>query len=228
MVSATINGNRGKGGTHLNADGLNGIADSAREHLDAKHKAREQALALTREVIRLSANAIRNIHRGNFDAAEVLLDKARDNLAQTEAHLADHRDIYYAGFVHDSQKEFAEANTTLALIADRPLPGPEELRVMPSAYLNGIGETVGELRRHLLDRMRAGDLEHCERVLGVMGDIYDVLVTMDYPEAVTGGLRRTADAMRGILERTRGDFTMSYTQKRLEDRLSELEGKLAE
>jgi translin len=115
----------------------------------------------------------------------------------------------------------------LALVADRPLPGPEDLRISPAAYLNGIGETVGELRRHLLDRMRAGDVQHCEQVLGVMGDIYDVLVTMDYPEAVTGGLRRTVDAMRGILERTRGDFTLSYTQKRLEDRLSDLEGKIA-
>ena len=98
---------------------------------------------------------------------------------------------------------------------------------MPTAWLNGLGETVGELRRHLLDRMRAGDIEHCEETLGVMGDIYDVLVTMDYPEGVTGGLRRTADAMRAILERTRGYFTMSWMQKRLEDRLRDLEARLA-
>jgi len=211
----------------LNADGLPEIAETARDYLDAKHKAREQALALTREVVRLSANAIRNVHRDDFTTAESLLEIARQNLAQTEEHLADHRDIYHAGFVHDAQKEFAEANCTLALVAGRPLPGPNDLQISPAAYLNGIGETVGELRRHLLDRMRAGDVQHCEQVLGVMGDIYDVLVTMDYPEAVTGGLRRTADAMRGILERTRGDFTMSYTQKRLEDRLNDLEGKFS-
>ncbi len=211
----------------LNADGLPEIAETARDYLDAKHKAREQALALTREVVRLSANAIRNVHRDDFTTAESLLEKARQNLAQTEDHLADHRDIYHAGFVHDAQKEFAEANCTLALVAGRPLPGPNDLQISPAAYLNGIGETVGELRRHLLDRMRAGDVQHCEQVLGVMGDIYDVLVTMDYPEAVTGGLRRTADAMRGILERTRGDFTMSYTQKRLENRLNDLEGKFS-
>lgn len=179
-------------------------------------------------MIRLSANAIRNVHRADFPSARGLLDKARDNLARTEILLAEHRDIYHAGFVHDSQKEFAEANCTLALIAGEELPSPEDLGVTPAAYLNGIGETVGELRRHLLDQMRAGNVEHCEQVLGVMGDIYDVLVTMDYPEAVTAGLRRTADAMRGILERTRGDFTMSYTQKRLEDRLSEMEGRLNE
>ncbi len=211
----------------LNSDALNSIAENIRAYLDAKHRAREQALALTREVIRLSANAIRNVHRRNFDVAEELLRKARANLDETETLLAEHRDIYHAGFVHDSQKEYAEASCTLALIAGRPLPGHEEIGVMAGAYLNGLGETVGELRRHLLDSLRAGDIAHCEESLGVMGDIYDVLVTMDYPEAVTGGLRRTADAMRGILERTRGDFTTTYMQRRLEDRLRELEERLS-
>ena len=210
----------------MNTDGLNDIADSIRKHLDAKHRAREQALALCREVIRLSANAIRAVHRHEFPAAEELLAKARRNLDQTRAGLTDHQDIFHAGFVHDAHKEFAEAHTTLALIAGRPLPAPEELGVMGASYLNGLGETVGELRRHLLDSLRAGDIPHCEESLAAMGDIYDVLVTMDYPEAVTSGLRRTADAMRGILERTRGDFTMAYAQRHLEDRLRELEERL--
>jgi translin len=211
----------------MNTDGLSEIADSVRAYLDAKHRAREQALPLTREVVRLSANAIRNIHRGNFTAAEELLEKAKSNLQQTEAGLQYHRDIFYAGFVHDAQKEFAEAHTTLAFIAGRPLPTPEDLGVMGAAYLNGIGETVGELRRHLLDSLRAGDIQHCEECLGAMGDIYDVLVTMDYPEGVTAGLRRTADAMRGILERTRGDFTVAFAQRRLEDKLRDFQERLA-
>jgi translin len=206
---------------------LSEIADSVRAYLDAKHKAREQALPLTREVVRLSANAIRNIHRGNFAVAEEFLAKAKSNLEQTEASLQEHRDIFYAGFVHDAQKEFAEAHTTLAFIAGRPLPGPEDLGVMGAAYLNGIGETVGELRRHLLDSLRQGDIQHCEETLDTMGDIYDVLVTMDYPEGVTAGLRRTADAMRGILERTRGDFTVAYAQRRLEDKLAAFQERLA-
>ncbi len=210
----------------MNTDGLNEIADGIRGNLGEKHRAREQALALTREVIRLSANAIRNVHRGDFGAAEGLLAKARSNLEETETALAGHRDIFHAGFVHDAQKEFAEAHCSLALIAGRPLPAPADLGVMGASYLNGLGETVGELRRHLLDRLRAGDIQHCEECLAAMGDIYDVLVTMDYPEAITSGLRRTCDAMRGILERTRGDFTMAYVQRRLEDRLRELEDRL--
>ena len=210
----------------LNTDGLNEIAETVRAYLDAKHHAREEALALSREVIRLSANSIRAVHRREFEAAEKLLVRAKGNLEQTAAGLSEHRDIFHAGFIHDAQKEFAEAHCTLALIAGRPLPAPDTLGVMAGSYLNGLGETVGELRRHLLDSLRAGDIQHCEDCLAAMGDIYDVLVTMDYPEAVTSGLRRTADAMRGILERTRGDYTMAYAQRQLEDRLREFEERL--
>jgi translin len=207
----------------LNTDGLERIAETARAQLEAKHRARETTLPLTRDVVRLSANSIRATHRGEFDAAEALLVQAREKLGQIDSALVEQKDIYHAGFVNDAQKEFAEAHTTLAFIAGRPLPTPEDLGVMAASYLNGIGETIGELRRHLLDRLRAGEIEHCEQTLGAMSDIYDVLVTMDYPEAVTSGLRRTADAMRAILERTRGDFTSAYVQRRLEDRLARME-----
>lgn len=210
----------------MNTDGLDKIAEAAREHFTAKHRAREEALALCRETIRLSANAIRSVHRGDFSAAEELIGKAAANLKNTESALAGHPDIFHAGFVHDAQKEYAEAATTLALIAGRPLPSAEGLGVLTAAYMNGIGETVGELRRHLLDSLRDGDVSHCEDVLAAMGDIYDVLVTMDYPEAITAGLRRTTDAMRGILERTRGDFTMAAVQRRLTDRLDEFDKRL--
>ncbi len=205
----------------MNTEGLNSIADAIRAHFDAKHRAREQALALCRDVIRLSANAIRAVHRREFEAAEGLIAKGRANLQQADEALADHRDIFYAGFAHDAQKEYAEASTTLALVAGHPLPTPEELGVTAAAYLNGLGETVGELRRHLLDSLRQGDIVHCEQALAAMGDIYDILVTMDYPEAVTAGLRRTTDAVRGLLERTRGDFTMAYVQHHLEERLDD-------
>ena len=210
----------------MNTDGLNEIADSARGHFTANHGAREQALPLCRETIRFSANAIRCVHRREFEAAEELIAKAAANLKQVGAALSQHRDIFHAGFVHDAQKEYAEAATTLALIAGRPLPGPDDLGVLAAAYMNGVAETIGELRRHLLDSLREGDVAHCEDVLAAMGDIYDVLVTMDFPEAITGGLRRTTDAMRGILERTRGDFTMAAVQRELEQRLDEFGKRL--
>ena len=191
-----------------------------------KHAARERALPLCREALRHSANAIRAVHREDFTQADELVGLAAALLGEAKEALRDHRDTYHAGFVHDAQKEYAEACTTFAVIARRPLPTPKALEVELPAYLNGLGEAVGELRRHLLDRLRAGDVEHCEGVLGAMDDIYGVLVTLDYPDAMTGGLRRTTDAVRGILERTRGDLTLSVRQRELERTLAEFEGRL--
>ena len=202
---------------------LEPIMERVRARFADKHQARERALPLCREALRHSANAIRAVHRQEFTHAEELIARARDLLSQAKEGLGDHPDIYHAGFVHDAQKEYAEACASLAVIAGRPLPTPEALAVELSAYLNGLGEAVGELRRHLLDKLRAGEVGHCEGVLAAMDDIYGVLVTLDYPDAMTGGLRRTTDAVRGILERTRGDLTLSVRQRELERRLAEFE-----
>ena len=205
---------------------LDAIMERVREDFAAKNVAREKALPLCREAIRFSANAIRAVHRNDFATARELVDKAGVQVATAKASLEGHADIYHAGFVHDSQKEFAEASITLALIAGRELPTPESLDVELPAYLNGMGEAVGELRRHLLDTLRSGDVEQCETWLRDMDEMYSVLVTVDYPDAMTGGLRRTTDSVRGILEKTRGDFTLSVQQRRLEQRLEEFGSKL--
>ena len=205
---------------------LNAIGEDVRAHLDAKHAAREQALSRCRDALRHSANAIRAVHRADFAAAEALLAQAKSLLEQAAKALADHPDIFYAGFVHNAQKEFAEGCLTLALVSGRPLPSPADLSVDHPAYLNGLGEAVGELRRYLLDSLRAGDIGRCESILAAMDDIYAVLVTMDYPEAITGGLRHTTDAVRGTLERTRGDLTIALVQRNLERRLEEFQRKL--
>jgi len=205
---------------------LEAIVDDMRSDFGARHAAREQGLARCREALRHSANAIRAVHRGEFPAAEELVAQASALLGQAQDALSRHPSIFHAGFVHDAQKEYAEACLTLAIIAGRPLPTPQALGIEYNAYLNGLGETVGELRRHLLDRLRAGDVEHCERVLSDMDDIYSVIVTFDYPEAITSGLRRTADAVRGILERTRGDLTIAVRQRDLERKLDEFESRL--
>lgn len=205
---------------------LDGIMDRVRENFAAKNSAREAALPLCREAIRLSANAIRAVHRDDFDTAEQLVTKAGAQLETARTSLAGHPDIYHAGFVHDAQKEYAEASITLALIAGRDFPTPDGLHVEQPAFLNGMGEAVGELRRHLLDTLRTGDVEQCEAWLRAMDDMYSVLVTVDYPDAMTGGLRRTTDSVRGILEKTRGDLTLSVQQRRLEQRLDEFGSKL--
>lgn len=208
------------------AKALDPIMERVREEFASKNAARETALPLCREAIRFSANAIRAVHRREFDLAGELAGKAGAQLATAKRSLASHADIYNAGFVHDAQKEYAEASITLALIAGRAFPTPQQLDVELPAFLNGMGEAVGELRRHLLDVLRGGDVEQCEIWLSAMDDMYSVLVTVDYPDAMTGGLRRTTDSVRGILEKTRGDLTLSAQQRRLEQRLAQFEGKI--
>ena len=203
---------------------LSRIAAEAIDILTTRHQAREQALAVSREVIRFSANAIRAVHRGEFEEARQLINRASQRLKETLPIRDDNPEIYYAGFLSDARKEFAEANITLAVISRSDIPHPDAIDVDPPAYLNGMAEVIGEVRRYILDALRRDSPEHCEEFMEVMDEIYGLLVTIDFPEAVTGGLRRSTDAMRGVLERTRGDLTISLQQRRLERRLAGLEG----
>ena len=194
---------------------LQAIGKAAQEYLATKFAARERALPKSRAAIRLCANAIRAAHRGEFDQSTRQLTEAGGLLRDMALDLREHQDIFYAGFVADAQKEYAEAALTSALMQRQPPPTPDVLGVEWAPYLNGLGEAVGELRRYILDRMRQGRLEGCEELLADMDEIYSQLITLDYPDAITGNLRRTTDAVRGILEKTRGDLTLAVSQERL-------------
>jgi translin len=199
----------------VEGEALQQIATGLRDQLDAKTAAREQGLAAGRACIRSCGNSIRALHRDDTERARELMDEAADQLAQARSALADHADMLHAGFVHDAEKELIEARITYALITGSPLPWPEETGAGPQAYLKGMAEAIGELRRHILDLMRQGDLERCEELLGAMDEIYYVLTSMDYPDGITFGLRRLTDVARSIIERTRGDFTTSKIQSSL-------------
>jgi len=206
---------------------LQSIGRAAQDYLAAKHAARERALPKSRHAIRLCANAIRAAHRDEFDTARQLVADAGRLLREMAADLREHLDIFYAGFVADAQKEYAEAALTYALIKRETLPTPEELGVEWAPYLNGLGEAIGELRRYILDRMRLGKLDVGEGLLADMDEIYALLITLDYPDAITGNLRRTTDAARGILEKTRGDLTLGVSQARLNAAMERVQERLA-
>lgn len=197
-----------------------------RTNFTAKHEARDKAIKSSREAIFKCASAIRAAHRGEFALAESLASEARAILDAVNEAIRGNEDLRYTGFVHDAEKEYAEASITLCLVSGRPVPAPDDLRVVYSAYLNGLGEAAGELRRHLLDTMRCGQMERCEEILGMMDDIYSLLVTMDFPDALTGGLKRTTDMVRGVLEKSRGDLTLAFRQRQLEMRLEAFDRKI--
>ena len=204
-------------------DNLESIAEQIRLSLAAKDAAREKALPVCRDAIRFCSLSIRAIHRQEFDDAVKLLGSAQSLLKDAEESLVGSPEVMNTGFLRDAQKEYAEGSLLLALVTGKATPSPSDLKVDSAAYLNGLGEAVGELRRYLLDGLRRGDLTRGDELLGSMDDIYGVLVTMDFPDSITGGLRRTTDMVRGVLEKTRSDLTLMVRQQELEQRLANLD-----
>lgn len=194
---------------------LTPLSEAVRSVLDDKYRARETGLANSRRIIRLSANAIRSLHRGEWERADELMQEAAGLLRETESALAEHPDVHYAGFVADASKEYAEAHLTRALALGEDLPLPADLGVAVAPYLNGLGEAVGEMRRRMLDLLRAGDLAAAEATLDRMNEIHELLADLDYPDGMTGGLRRTTDVARALIERSRADLTTTVVQERL-------------
>ncbi|MGD0779828.1 MAG: haloacid dehalogenase [Dehalococcoidales bacterium] len=204
---------------------LDAMAEEIRKELAAKDEAREKMLPLCRDSIRFSSTAIRAVHRQEFNEAAKQIRSARQVLVEAEKAVSGYLELANTGAVRDAQKELAEASITLALVTGKKLPKSQELGVDVAAYLNGMGEAVGEIRRYLLDSMRQGDLSRGEELLTIMDDIYSMLVTMDFPDALTGGLRRTTDMVRGVLEKTRSDLTLTIRQKALETQIADFNKK---
>ena len=207
---------------------LDEIIERIRQSFDARTETRDRVLSETRTLTRHCAHAIRAIHRDERQLAQQNLAEARRLAEALHDNLTDYPDLYYAGYTQDALKEYAEANIVYALLGDEPLPAPEDLRLEDATYLKGLAEAAGELRRRCLDILRNGHSREAERLLRHMDDIYAVLVTMDYPDAITGGLRRLTDIVRGVTERTRGDMTISLRQEQLEQSLKQLEERLSE
>jgi translin len=194
---------------------LRELVDDATASLTAANEAREIGLPACRRVIRASGSAIRSVHRLESAEASAFIADAERALREAQGALADHPAVAYAGFLSDAEKEFVEAKLTFAFVDGSPLPSAATLAVMPPSWLKGLAEATSEMRRHLLDRLRSGDLDRGEELLTLMDDVYDALITVDFPDAITGGLRRTLDALRAVLERTRGDVTTTVLQTQL-------------
>ena len=205
---------------------LNIISDGIRAAFLAKNAARDEAIARSRELIRHCAEGIRAIHRREWDKADSKLSAAAAAAAEMRQGVAAYPDLYHSGYTQDALKEVVEAFCTRAIIRDMPLPSQGSLEVEEAAYLNGLAEAATELRRFILDTLRREDPDQAEaeRLLEWMDDIYDQLVTFDFPDAITGGLRRQTDIVRGVLERTRGDLTTTVQQQRLQEALKRAQG----
>lgn len=209
-------------------DRLEQVGAEIISYLESKNEARDAALQLSRAIIRSCALAIKSVHRNETAKADEHLGQAKQKIEELKETLSAYPDLYYAGYSQDALKEFAEASIVQSVITGGQLPGPDELQVEIAAYLGGMGEAVGELRRRLLDALRQDQLDEAEQLLERMDDFYGFLVTVDFPDAITRKLRRITDVDRGIVERTRGDLVASMRQASLREALEAVEKKINE
>jgi len=206
-------------------ENLTTISEGIRAAFVTKNAARDEAVNRSRELVRHCSESIRAIHRREWDKASDKMATAKAAANDLTKGLANYPDLYHAGYTQDALKEVVEAFCTYAIVRGLPLPTPQELNVENDTFLNGLAEADTELRRFILDILRRedGDTHEAERLLEAMDDIYDELVTFDFPDAITGGLRRQTDIVRGVLERTRGDLTTTLQQQRLQAALKRAE-----
>ena len=207
-------------------ENLESIGDDILHYLEEKNKVRDETLKRSRELVRHCSRAIRAIHRKERELAGEYLEAARELASELTSVRDSYPDLYFAGYSRDALKEFAEASIVVAILENEPLPDPHELGIEFSSYLGGLGEAAGELRRRVLDILRHDEVKEAERLLAAMDEIYGFLVTVDFPDAITGNLRRITDMVRGVTERTRGDLTTSIQQRELKDALRDVEKKL--
>ncbi|MCA9927560.1 MAG: haloacid dehalogenase [Anaerolineales bacterium] len=207
-------------------ENLDKTADTIRQHMEQMNSARDDAYTRSRQLISLCARSIRAIHREEWETAQSLIAEARAAAKTMVDGVAGYPNLYWAGYTQDALKEYVEANLTYSLVRNEPLPLPDELGAEPSTWLNGLAEAATELRRRILDIIRHGYSDEAERLLDVMDQIYSTLVTFDFSDGITGGLRRRTDTVRAVLERTRGDVTTSMRRSELEKALKSLEAKL--
>jgi translin len=205
---------------------LEAIVEEIRAEFESKNAVRDITLQRSRSLIRYCANAIRATHRGDFAEAADLLATAREAACELAAGAEPYPDLYYAGYTQDALKEYVEAQAVNAFIKSGDLPTPSELGVESAAYLKGLAEAASELRRHALDLMRQNRLERAEEMLTIMDEVYSQLMTVDFPDAITGGLRRTTDMLRGVVGRTRGDLTTAIRQEMMRQALHEFEQRI--
>lgn len=202
------------------------ICEGIRSRFDAMDEARERSLDASRKITRFSGDAIKAIHRGEWERADAMMVETGKLIREVNDILKDFPEIYYAGFVGNAQTEYAEVSILYAILHDRDIPDPVDLGIDPAAYLSGMGDATGELRRHILDLIRLDRAEDGEKYLNIMDEFFTEMTSFDYPDAITRGLRKKADTARSLIERTRGDLTNALQAKKLMKSMDKLRDDL--
>lgn len=199
---------------------LDKIVDKIEKSIDNKDKTREQALKSSRDIIIGCRKAIQCLHQNNKKDAKKHIKNSSEKLMQLQDLTKDYSDLYHAGFVENAAQEYVEAHCLYNIMHGKDLPDPDEIQTTYSAYLLGLCDVVGELRRNALDFIRKGDDSKANECLDMMEKIYGAIIRFDYPSALVP-IRRKQDIARGLIERTRGELAIASCERRIEYRTDE-------
>ena len=198
---------------------LDRIVAHLEKSLDEKDRVREASLRAARSITRLASTGIRGMHRA--ENVEKELKVLRSEVLALRKSLRNHPEFWTGGTVEGALQEAAEAAIVHAVLRNRPLPGPDDVGVTGAAYVLGLGDSIGELRRLALDRLRVGKLDEATRFVDAMEEMYHALLRFDYPDAIVA-VRHKQDVARSLLERTRGELAVAARGAELERKLAQL------
>ncbi len=191
--------------------------------LDEKDAVREIALKSSRSITRLCRDIIHGIHLR--EDVSTLMETAEEEVLSLRSLLTEHPDLYASGYVETAFQEMAEAEILNSLLSDSPLKRPAEMGISSTAFILGMGDVIGELRRAVLDALRQGKVEDAVRLLDHMESIFAALMRFNYPDAILA-VRRKQDIARGILDKTRGDVALAIQSRALEEKMDEMNRRL--
>ena len=182
---------------------LHELMSEAEQALAAEEEATNLAFNLSRKIIRKTKTAIHGIHAGQRDPE--LIDSISSDLAGLVEAVAGYPKLVYGADVESAMMEFAETVIYDYALRGEEIPSYRVLEITPAAWVLGLADSIGELRRDMLDRLMKGNLPEATRIFSKMEELCDVLMTLDIKDSVVP-VRRKQDIARGIMERSRTDL----------------------
>lgn len=195
---------------------------SINDELHSTENRREQLIKESRDVIILCSQSIISLHQGHIQESQLKLDKAKDlylslkTLAQVDL----------LRYLSMSEQELVESILLMSIVKNETLPGLDEIGVSSQAYLFGILDCIGEIKRMVYDMVRLGRYEQAESLFRVMQEIYSDIYPFSIYDNIVSGIRKKLDICKILIENTRELITEESRRSILIESLKKLDSNL--
>ncbi len=182
--------------------------------LDKLDEDREEILRKSRVIIKDCSIAIKSIHREENKSYQDIILKIKNELDVLKNLIIKNPGHFYK-YLKTPEQEYTEAIVLFSIIQNQKIPTHIDLNVDALHYILGLADVIGELRRYILDNIRKSRIDVINDILEKMDELYTYLFSLDYPSGMTKDLRHKTDVARNIIEKTRGDITLSVQMNNL-------------